>query len=471
GEEGALYDLIWKRTVATQMAEARLRLVTVTIEAGERDEVATFRASGKTILFPGFFRAYVEGSDDPDAALEDREQPLPDLKEGDRPSCREVEPLGRQTRPPARYTEATLIKELEKQGIGRPSTYATIIDTIVERGYAFRQKNQLVPTFTAFATNNLLEARFARLVDLGFTARMEQALDDIAAGQQHAVPYLRDFYFGDEGLDRKVREALDSVDPREVSAIHVPKWGPYTVRVGKYGPYVEGEVDGERRTASLPEKVVPDEVTKEMLEGLLRASINEQGPLGTDPATGLPVYVLEGPYGPYVQLGDKEGKPRPRRVSLPKGMAPDEVTLETALDLLALPRTLGQHPETGEPVLAGIGRYGPFVQHGSTYASLQPGDDVLTIDLPRALELLTAKEARRGGTKKVLRELGPHPETGEMIVVMDGRYGPYVKHQRVNASLPKDRKPEDITLEEALSLLEERTSRSGKRRSSRAKKA
>ncbi|QXD15696.1 type I DNA topoisomerase [Rhodocaloribacter litoris] len=468
GPEGALYDLIWKRTVATQMADARLRLVTVTLEAGEGEERATFRASGKTILFPGFFRAYVEGSDDPEAALEDREQPLPDLREGDRPACRRVEPLGRETKPPARYTEATLIKTLEKEGIGRPSTYATIIDTIVERGYVRRQGNQLVPTFTAFATNNLLETQFARLVDVGFTARMEQALDDIASGQRRPVPYLRQFYSGEDGLEKRVEKGLDTIDARQVATIHFPQWGPYKVRVGRYGPYVEYEDGDERVTASLPDDLVPGDVTEETLAELIRkASSQDDGLLGLHPETRRPVFLKEGPYGPYVQLGENDEPGGPKRVSLPKGLAPEEVTLAVAVELLRLPRTLGAHPETGQPVVANIGRYGPYVQHGKTFASLTGDDDVLTVDLDRALELIARKEAKN----KPLRELGPHPETGEPVTVWNGRYGPYVKHQRLNASLPDGLDPEALTMEEALRLLEERAASKGKGKKRRSRRA
>ncbi len=468
GQEGALYDLIWKRTVATQMADARLRLVTATIRAGEGDDTALFRASGKTILFPGFFRAYVEGTDDPEAALEDREQPLPDLREGDAPACRKVEPLGRETKPPARYTEATLIKTLEKEGIGRPSTYATIIDTIMERGYVRKKGHQLIPTFTAFATNNLLEAQFKKLVDVSFTAKMEQVLDDIASGKTEPTPYLREFYSGKEGLETLVGKALDVVDARAVSTIHFPKWGEYVVRVGKYGPYVEVQRDGERVVASLPDDLVPGDVTEEVLEELARkAGEKDENVLGIHPELGLPILLKEGPYGPYLQLGDDEKEGKPRRMSLPKGMRPEDVTLEVAVDLLKLPRTLGVHPETGKPILANIGKYGPYVQHERTFASLTDKDDVLTIGLPRALELLEQKMAK----KKPLRVLGKHPETGEEIEVWAGKYGPYVKHKRLNASLPKDGDPETLTITEAVELLEARAATKGNRKGRRKKRS
>ncbi|CAM3260485.1 type I DNA topoisomerase [Rhodothermus bifroesti] len=449
GIDAALYDLIWKRTIASQMADARLQLLTVHLDAGDRPPIARFRASGRTIEFPGFFRAYVEGSDDPEATLEDREQPLPPLQRGDQPRCQKVEAQRHETRPPARYTEATLVKTLEQEGIGRPSTYATIIDTVLQRGYAIRRNNQLVPTFMAFATNNLLETCFQKLVDLGFTAQMEEALDEIAAGRQKTVPYLRQFYEGEEGLERMIDAALEHIDPREVSTIRFPQWEPYVVRVGRYGPYVEGPLDGQLVTASLPPELTPGEVTREKLEEILRGEQVDDRVLGLDPKTGLPVLLRRGPYGYYVQLGDDEAHGKPKRVALPPGMEPAVVTLEHAQELLKLPRQLGKHPETGAPVLVGIGRYGPYVQHGRTFASLKEEDDVFTLDLERALELLAEKEAR----SRPLRSLGRHPETGDPVELWEGRYGPYVKCGRTNASLPEGRAPEALTLEEALELL------------------
>jgi DNA topoisomerase-1 len=449
GIEGALYDLIWKRTVATQMADARLRMITARIEAGPPDELAAFRASGKTIEFPGFFRAYVEGSDDPEAALEDQDQPLPDLKPGDRPECLTVEAEGHETKPPARYTEATLIKKLEDEGIGRPSTYATIIDTIIGRGYVNRKSNQLVPTFTAFATNALLEEQFEPLVNVGFTARMEQELDDIAAGSVKSLPYLQDFFQGKEGLESRVEGGLDRIDARSVSTITSPKWGDIVVRVGRYGPYVEKEEAGERLTASLPADAAPADLTREMLEAAIAHGNEEDRVLGVHPVAQTPVLMRNGPYGTYLQLGEDEKNGKPKRISLPRNIAPEEVDLDVALSLLALPRELGIHPETRQPILAHIGRFGPYVQHGRTFASLSADDDVLFVELDRALELIRKKE----GKAQALRTIGTHPDTGESVEVLEGRYGPYVKHQKVNASLPKGTVPESLTMDEALALL------------------
>ncbi|HMB93050.1 MAG TPA: type I DNA topoisomerase [Rhodothermales bacterium] len=468
GVEARLYDLIWKRTVATQMADARLRLVTAQIEAGEGDDTGLFRASGKTVEFPGFFRAYVEGSDDPEAALEDRDNPLPDLKVGDTPACKQVDPVGHETKPPARYTEATLIKTLEQEGIGRPSTYASIINTIQYRGYVQKQGSALVPTFTAFATNNLLEAQFEQLVDTGFTAEMEQVLDDIAAGGREATAFLRSFYKGDKGIEGRVENALDKVDAREVSTLSFPKWGDFVVRVGKYGPYIEGDIDGEQQRTSMPDEIAPGDITEETLEELLRAGNAPDRVLGIHPEADQPILLREGPYGPYVQLGDDEQKGRPKRMSLPKGVEPSDVTLSLALDLLALPKKIGEHPETGNPIQVNIGKYGPYAQHGRVYASLKASDDIFTIDLDRALELIAEKEAKN----KPLRTIGQHPETGEPVEVWNGRYGPYVKHEKLNASLNKDQMPETVTMEEALQLLAERAAKKGKgkRRSSSKKK-
>jgi DNA topoisomerase I len=464
GQEAALYDLIWKRTVATQMAEARLRFVTATIETGTLSDAATFRATGRTTIFPGFFRAYVEGSDDPDAALEDREQPLPELVKGEALTCNHLDAVGHETKPPARFTEASLVKLLEQEGIGRPSTYASIIDTVIRRNYARKASNQLIPTFTAFATNNLMEKQFEPLVDTAFTANMEQKLDDIATGELKARPYLKEFYFGDGGIEPRIKEGLDSVDPREMSTLSFPKWGKYVIRVGKFGPYAEGEINGERKTASLPLDSAPGDIAESYLEGLLNGSTKTDSALGLHPDTRTAMTLRQGPYGPYIQMGEGE---KPKRVSLPKGMEPSSVTESIAIGLLSLPRTVGTHPETGQKILANVGRFGPYVQHAKTFASLGK-EDVLEVNLERALELLAKKE----GKSKALRIVGNHPETGEAIELLDGKYGPYVKHQKTNASLSKTQTPESLTLEEALELLAEREAANPtKTKRSSAKKA
>jgi DNA topoisomerase-1 len=442
GPEAALYDLIWKRTVACQMAEAQLVQATATIVAGD----ARFRATGRRIAFPGFFRAYVEGSDDPDAALEDREEPLPPLAAGDALALRDLQPQAHRTEPPPRYTDASLVKALEEKGIGRPSTYATIIDTIVQRGYAERRSNQLVPTFVAFAVTELLERHFPELVDTEFTARMEEVLDEIARGRADRLAYLRRFYFGEGGLKAQVERGEATIDPREASTIVLPDLPQVRVRIGRHGPYLEAERNGTVLRASLPENLPPADLTPERAEELLAQAGSEGSRLLGHDAEGRPVYVLRGPFGPYLQRGDGR---KPERVSLPPGWDPATVTLERALALLALPRELGRHPETGETVRVGVGRYGPYVAVGDRYVGLPPDRDPLAVTLEEAVALLAA--GRRAVAP--LRVLGPHPQTGQEVAVYRGRYGPYVKHGSVNATLPRGVDPQAITLEEALELL------------------
>ncbi|WP_420126931.1 type I DNA topoisomerase [Longimicrobium sp.] len=455
GVEGALYDLIWKRTVASQMAEARLTYLTATIQADN----ATFRASGKRIDFPGFFRAYVEGQDDPDAALEDREEPLPPLAAGDDLALRALEALSHATQPPARYTEATLVKMLEQEGIGRPSTYASIIGTVIDRGYVERVSNQLVPTFTAFAVTGLLEKNFPSLVDTKFTAKMEEELDEIAEGEAQWLPYLRDFFLGADGLDETVKRGQESIDPREASTVILEDLGA-RVRIGRFGPFAETEADGETFTASLPEGIAPADLTAEQVSELVRAKAEGPDVLGNDPVTGKPILMLQGRFGPYVQLGEAEegSKSKPKRASLPKGMNPADLKLDFALKLLSLPRTLGTHPETGKEIQANAGRFGPYVVHDGDFRSLAKTDDVYTVDLARALELISQPKGGRGQRAAIepLRTIGAHPKDGEPVNLFEGRYGPYVKHGAVNASIPKGTGPDEVTLEQAVTLLAER---------------
>jgi DNA topoisomerase-1 len=456
GRELNLYDLIWKRTVATQMAEARQTHITVQIEVDD----AMFKATGKRIDFPGFFRAYVEGSDDPDAAIEGQEVVLPRLQTGDNPNCSDLEAVGHETQPPARYTEASLVKTLESEGIGRPSTYATVISTIIDRGYVQLISNSLVPTFTAFAVTSLLEKNFPDLVDLGFTARMERTLDEISVGEVAWLPYLKAFYSGDNGLETQVQQRQDQIDPETARTIDLDDLEA-KVRIGRYGPYIEVVSDGDPVKASIPKDVTPADLDPEQVQVLLKQKVEGPEKLGLHPETGEPIYVLIGAYGPYVQLGEvTEETPKPKRASLPKGVTTETVTLEMAVGLLALPRTLGQHPETGAKVKASLGRFGPYVVHdqgkdGKDYRSLKGDDDVLTVTLERALELLAQPKAGRGRRKAAepLRALGEHPEDQEPIGVFDGPYGLYVKHGKVNASLPEGQTAETITRELALELL------------------
>lgn len=463
GQEYGLYDLIWKRTMATQMADAQLQLTTVHIEV----EDAVFRASGKRVVFPGFFRAYVEGEDDPNGALlDDQETLLPPLHVGDSVICRELEPIGHDTKPPARYTDATLVKALESEGIGRPSTYATIISTIQDRGYVVKSGKQLIPTFTAFAVNYLMEQHFPDLVDIQFTAQMEQILDDIADGGQAGTPYLKSFYLGAKGLDGQVKAKEQQIDPRDINALVIKELG-VKVRIGRYGAYLEQENNGDVVRVSLPDELPPGDLDNEEIERLLRKKEEAPKPLGYHPNSGEPIFVLSGPYGPYVQLGENgDQNKKPPRVSLLKDMKPEELTLEQAVALLDLPRVLGPHPETGKNVEAGIGRFGPYVRHNGEYRSLTRQDDLFTINLKRALELLAQEKGRRRA--EVVREIGPHPKDGAPVTIYEGRYGPYVKHGKVNASLPKDTAPDALTMEQALTLLEQKqTKKPTKRKSSK----
>lgn len=460
GPEARLYDLIWKRTIATQMADARINFVNAVLAAKDpaSGDVAEFRASGREVVFPGFFRAYVEGSDDPDEALDDQSRPLPKLVSGANVPCHRVDAAGHETRPPARYTEASLVKALEAEGIGRPSTYATIIDTIQRRGYVVARQKQLVPTFTAMAVTNLLEQTLSHVVDTEFTAAMEAGLDDISDAKS-ASKYLGEFYRNElvPGLARG-----DELDPRTVCTLHSERIAPWVIRVGKYGPYVELTKEGDAKptTATLPEDIGPADLTLELIEGLVSGAAKGENGIGLDPETQKPIFLLNGRFGWFVQLGeaDEDSKAKPKRSSLPKGLEPRDVTLSKALGLLSLPRTIGTDPSTGEVVKAGLGQFGPYVVQGKTYASLKAGDDVLTVELDRALQLFAEKAAgggRRGaGTEvKALHELGAHPTDGKPVVVMPGRYGPYVQHGKVNATLPKDSPPEAVTMDEALELL------------------
>ncbi|MBE9050585.1 type I DNA topoisomerase [Nostocales cyanobacterium LEGE 11386] len=458
GRELAVYDLIWKRTVASQMADCRQTQIAVQLQV----EDAGFRSSGKRIDFPGFLRAYVEGSDDPEAALEDQEVILPNLKVGDHPDCTELEAVGHETQPPARYTEATLVKTLESEGIGRPSTYASIIGTIIDKGYAQLVSNALIPTFTAFAVTDLLEKHFPDVVDPSFTSKMEQTLDDIATGEAKWLPYLREFYLGDKGLETLVKEQENQIDASKARTVELENLH-VKVRIGKYGPYIEVENDGAVVTASIPKDLTPADLDPKQVEVLLRQKTAGPDQVGRHPETGEPIYVKIGTYGPYVQLGDKtEENPKPKQASLPKGVTPENVTLEMAVGLLALPRILGVHPVTGGKIQASLGRFGPYVVHdqgkeGKDYRSLKAGDDVLTVSLERALELLSEPKKGRGSSssksKAALRELGAHPEDDTPVNIYDGPYGPYIKHGKINVSIPEGQSVEDVTLSTALQLL------------------
>jgi DNA topoisomerase I len=462
GREAKLYDLIWKRTMATQMADARVELTNAVIQASTETSRAQFKASGKKVLFPGFFRAYVEGSDDPEAVLEDRDKPLPKLDKGQDLQCHDIQAVEHETKPPARFTEASLVKQLEKDGVGRPSTYATIIGTIMERDYVRKEGNALVPTFTAFAVTELLEKYFPHLVDEQFTSRMEQRLDDIATGKENRLHYLKSYYEGEKGLKNMVEQQESKIDPHDARHITLPVEGLNGMRVflGRFGPYVQVKREnGDEVMGSIPDNMAPSDITVDKLQKLLQKS--EQGPesLGQDPESGQQVYLLTGRFGPYVQLGEvTDSNKKPKRVSLPKGMKETDVNLETALKLLSLPRGLGEHPDTGKEVKAGLGRFGPYVVHDGTFQSLEKEDDVLEIGLERALELLKKKsQKQKARTSSVIRDMGEHPENGEKIQIMTGRYGPYIKYGKKNISIPKNRDPESLDMGAVLDLIKQKT--------------
>ncbi|BEV35920.1 type I DNA topoisomerase [Synechococcus sp. M16CYN] len=457
GRDLTLYELIWKRTVASQMAEARLTMLSVDLRCAG----AKFRASGKRIDFPGFFRAYVEGSDDPDAALEEQEVILPALAVGDAPKLKEVEALGHQTQPPERFSEASLVKILEKEGIGRPSTYASIIGTIADRGYATIQNNSLTPSFTAFAVTALLEEHFPDLVDTGFTARMEDTLDEISHGKVPWLPYLEGFYKGEQGLETQVQRREGDIDPGASRTIDLEGLN-CVVRIGRFGAYLESkriskDGDEELIKVTLPRETTPADLDQEQVELLLKQKANGPEALGEDPETGDLVYLLFGQYGPYVQRGwVSDENPKPKRVSLPKSIKPEDLSLENSLGLLRLPRLLGDHPDGGR-IQAGMGRFGPYVvwnkgKSEKDYRSLKGEDDVLIVSLTRALELLAMPKRGRGG-RAALRDLGKPEGSEDAVRIYNGPYGLYVKQGTLNASLPEGKGAEDVTLEEAIELL------------------
>jgi DNA topoisomerase I len=454
GDELRLYELIWKRTVASQMKDAVGESVSVRITGtSSAGEEAEFGASGKIITFHGFLKAYVEGVED-DAEQDDRERRLPPLAEGD-PLAGQLSPAEHATRPPARYTEATLVKELEDREIGRPSTYASIIGTILDRGYVFKKGTALVPSFLAFAVVNLLEKHFAHLVDYDFTARMEDALDEIARGEAARVPWLRRFYFGDdgggaheEGLKELVSD-LGEIDARDVSSF--PLAGTdIVVRVGRYGPYLER--DGER--VNVPEGIAPDELTAERAAELF-AQPNGDIPLGTDPATGHELVAKNGRFGPYVTEVLPEGDPgKPRTSSLLKSMTLDTITLADAVRLLTLPRVIGDLD--GEPVTVQNGRYGPYAKKGSDSRSLDSEEQLFTLTLAEAKDVFAQPKTRGRAAAPPLRELGEDPASGKPIVIREGRFGPYVTDGETNASLRKGDEVETVTPQRAVELLAER---------------
>ncbi len=453
-EAAKLYDLIWKRTLASQMNPAKLKQTIVTIQC----QKSIFEARGKVIAFPGYMRVYVEGNDNPNQALLDQETILPNVTQHEELSCSTLSVLDHATKPPARFTEATIVKELEAQGIGRPSTYAAIIDTIQRREYVKNKKGTLIPTYLAVAVTQLLENHFSSLVNAGFTARMEDNLDAIARGEEAIIPLLKSFYFGDEtfiGLEPMLNTKIDigkacSIPMGEFEDL------PIETRIGNYGPFISW--NNERK--SVPADLAMGDVTLEKALEILKTGGEPDAPIGNDPESGEPVLIKHGPYGQYVQLGESK-----TRKGIPKSKDIEDVTLEYALQLLALPREIGVHPESGDMILADYGRYGQYLKMGKTNAKLPPTHDPISISLEDAINVFATQN--RGPVE--LKSLGEHPESGEKLVIKDGRYGPYVTDGKVNSSLPKDSDPEKFTLDEAVELINKKRAAGPKKRKRRKK--
>jgi DNA topoisomerase I len=511
-DEFRLYELIWQRTVASQMADARGTTLSLRISGESSDgQQVVFSASGRTITFAGFLKAYVESIDEQAGGeADDAESRLPQLEQGQRVDAKELTADGHTTSPPARYTEASLIKALEDLGIGRPSTYSSIIKTIQDRGYVHKKGSALVPSWVAFAVTGLLEQHFGRLVDYGFTAAMEDELDEIAAGHEQRTNWLSNFYFGGEhgvqdsiarsgGLKKLVGVNLEGIDAREVNSIRLfddEEGRPIYVRVGKNGPYLERMVadeGGGARTfkpqrANLNDSLTPDELTLELAEKLF-STPQEGRSLGVDPETGHEIVAKDGRYGPYVtevlpeppdepedgapaKKGKKPTGPKPRTGSLLRSMDLESVTLDDALKLLSLPRVVGLDPNTGEEITAQNGRYGPYLKRGNDSRSLANEEQMFTITLDEALKIYSEPKRRagQGASAPPLRELGTDSATGKPMVIKDGRFGPYVTDGETNASLRKGDDVLSITDERAAELLADRRARGPVKRTKKAAK-
>ncbi|NHZ85371.1 MAG: type I DNA topoisomerase [Planctomycetia bacterium] len=450
-----LYELIYKRTLACQMRSAKLKETTVLIN----NQKAVFRASGRVIIFPGYMRVYVVGRDDPDVILADKETLLPKLEMAENLSLKELNVVGQTTKPPARFTEASLIREMEAKGIGRPSTYAATIDTILRREYAEKKNGSLIPTYLAVAITQLLENHFGSLVDANFTANMEDGLDAISRGELKSLPFINEFYFG--GNETRGLEVMleEEVDIRKACAITIDTSGdePIIARIGTFGPYLEH--NGNRK--SIPFSIPLGDLTPEKAKEILTKETQDEKTLGKDPKTGEEIYFKEGQYGPYVQLGDSK-----TRKSIPKEFNVDDVNLELALRLLALPREVGKHPETGELITADYGRYGPYLRCGKKNARIEPPLSPLTISVDEAV---TTCAKKRTGSQE-LKTLGKHTKTGEELIVKTGFYGPYITDGKVNVSIPKGKDAELITLEESVELIDKKRAAGPTKRRRRKKK-
>lgn len=450
GIQLSLYELIWKRTVASQMQNAELKQVSVKLEVGK----AMFSASGQTVEFPGFLKVYEETKDDAQAD-EDKEVVLPPLKKGETVKCTEVDKKEHETKPPFRFTEASLVQKMEKEGIGRPSTYASIIGTIIDRGYVVKNSNALVPSFTAMVVSNLLQKYLPKYVDLGFTSEMEKSLDDIADGDLDHIKYLKSIYSGKEGLREQVDKQDKNIKPDEARAIELPGLKSFSFRVGRYGAYVCRSKGKEEQCASIPDSMAPADVTADDANKLIDQKINGTDALGKDPKTKKPIFALSGRFGPYVQLGDAAEEESPKRTSLPPGLKLEDVTLEKALFLLSLPLELGVHSGNDKKIKLGIGRFGPYVECAGDYRSVPKDKPLDEVDLKFAMNLLNQPKKGRGRAAPI-KEFGEHPATNEIIQLFEGKYGPYLKCGKVNASLPDDIDIKKLDKDKVIEILNEK---------------
>ena len=454
-EAGKLYDLIWKRTVASQMKSAKLEQTSITI----KNQKAEFRANGQMILFPGYMKVYVEGRDNPDKDLANKERILPKLEIEEALNCNDLMPEPHSTKPPARYTEASLVKALEENGIGRPSTFASILATIVRREYVNRKSGKLSPTYLGLAVTQLLENHFTNLVSKEFTVKMEDGLDEVSRGELDAVPFMTNFYKGGgrfAGLEKMLDE---KVDIPAACSIELPKEISDNTegRIGRYGPYLRRGDD----TRSIPEDIYMGDLNLGTIEKIFEEETKEDEPLGDDPSTGDKVWIKKGPYGHYVQLGETK-----TRKGIPKNFPLADVDLEYALKLLSLPREVGNHPDTNDVITADYGRYGPYIKCGRKNASLRGQETPLDITLEKAVELL----ANKNKTSSEIKTLGEHPKTGETLVIKDGRYGPYISDGKVNASLKGDLDPTSLSLEEAVTIIDQKRLNPPKKKKRKKKK-
>lgn len=466
-EQFALYELIWKRTLACQMVAARVQRTNVEVSVLNGNQELVFSASGKQIVFPGFHRAYVEGSDDPEAELESKETILPALEEGQELKLKDLQALSHTTKPPARYTEASLVKKLEDEGIGRPSTYASIISTIQDRGYVFKRGNELVPTFTAFAVIELLENHFEDLVDLAFTARMEGELDDIAEGNRDSVRYLSDFYNGHDnkkGLAWQVEHEAQGIPfPAMPIGVDPLLELPVVVRVGRFGTFLQRGEGGKGHTATIPEDTAPAELTLESALEFLNRTASGPEAIGVDPASGQCVFARSGRYGNYLEVAQSEGDTakglKPKRITLPPGVEASSLSEEDLQSLLRFPIHLGKDPESGEDVLVSVGQYGAYIKSGASTRNIEDWRSALSLNLEGALGILSQPRPGRasGGTssqpKSAIKEFGTLEGAEGPVKLMAGRYGPYVTDGSTNATLPRGQAPESLSSEEALRIL------------------